>query len=106
MCFRFVDRDMLMRYHWGLGVGHIYSHGQRADAPSEFTDRQTISTAGDEDSVNEEPPNDDNASDAENPELGFDNREDDWIDIEEGSEDELEEEDEIIVAMDDMYGSI
>lgn len=24
---RFVDRDMLMRYHWGLGVGHIHSHG-------------------------------------------------------------------------------
>ncbi|KAH6896318.1 hypothetical protein BKA70DRAFT_1438538 [Coprinopsis sp. MPI-PUGE-AT-0042] len=24
---RFVDRDMLMRYHWGLGVGHAYSHG-------------------------------------------------------------------------------
>ncbi|KIJ65337.1 hypothetical protein HYDPIDRAFT_28047, partial [Hydnomerulius pinastri MD-312] len=23
---RFVDRDMLLRYHWGLGIGHIYSH--------------------------------------------------------------------------------
>jgi hypothetical protein len=23
---RFVDRDMLMRYHWGLGVGHLYAH--------------------------------------------------------------------------------
>ena len=23
---RFVDRDMLMRYHWGLGIGHSYSH--------------------------------------------------------------------------------
>lgn len=23
---RFVDRDMLMRYHWGLGIGHYYSH--------------------------------------------------------------------------------
>jgi hypothetical protein len=22
---RFVDRDMLMRYHWGLGVGHLYT---------------------------------------------------------------------------------
>ncbi|TFK16402.1 hypothetical protein FA15DRAFT_662187 [Coprinopsis marcescibilis] len=28
---RFVDRDMFMRYSWGLGVGHIYSH---PDAPS------------------------------------------------------------------------
>jgi hypothetical protein len=27
-CFkhRFVDRDMVMRYHWGLGVGHLYAH--------------------------------------------------------------------------------
>ena len=22
---RFVDHDMIMHYHWGLGVGHIYS---------------------------------------------------------------------------------
>jgi hypothetical protein len=23
---RFVDRDMVMRYHWGLAVGHTYAH--------------------------------------------------------------------------------
>lgn len=23
---RFVDRDMVMRYHKGLGVGHVYTH--------------------------------------------------------------------------------
>ena len=23
---RFVDRDMLMRFHWGHGVGHTYTH--------------------------------------------------------------------------------
>lgn len=23
---RFVDRDMLMRFHWGLAVGHVYTH--------------------------------------------------------------------------------
>jgi len=103
MSFRLVDRDMLMCYHWGLGVGHIYSHGQRT--PSASTDTQTISTAVDEDSVSEEPDND-NASDTENPELGFGNHEDDWTDTEEDSENEPEEEDEIIVAMDDMYGSI
>ena len=27
---RFVDRDMLMRYHFGLGVGHIYSRHSAA----------------------------------------------------------------------------
>ncbi|KJA18100.1 hypothetical protein HYPSUDRAFT_145489 [Hypholoma sublateritium FD-334 SS-4] len=25
---RFADRDMAMRYHWGLGIGHTYSHGR------------------------------------------------------------------------------
>lgn len=24
---RFADRDMVMRYHWGLGIGHTLSHG-------------------------------------------------------------------------------
>jgi hypothetical protein len=46
---------------------------------------------------------DDDESDAENPELGFDNWEDDWIDDDQ-SEDEVEENDEEILAMDDMYG--
>ena len=32
MVTRFVDRDMLMRYHWGLGIGHSYTHTKR---PSE-----------------------------------------------------------------------
>jgi hypothetical protein len=25
-CVRFVDCDMILRHHWGLGVGHTYSH--------------------------------------------------------------------------------
>jgi hypothetical protein len=24
---RFSDQDLLMRYHWGLGVGHLHVHG-------------------------------------------------------------------------------
>lgn len=28
---RFADRDMLMRYHWGLGIGHAYA--QEAKLP-------------------------------------------------------------------------
>ncbi|KAG2003606.1 hypothetical protein CC2G_004198 [Coprinopsis cinerea AmutBmut pab1-1] len=42
---RFVDRDMVMRFHWGLGVGHLYSHGdapdetQGSDSPSPSPDR-------------------------------------------------------------------
>lgn len=30
--FRFVDRDMVMRFHWGLGIGHLYSHQRGADS--------------------------------------------------------------------------
>ena len=36
--FRFVDCDMLMRYHWGLGIRHTYSHttvSQHCSAPQQ-----------------------------------------------------------------------
>ncbi|KIM57875.1 hypothetical protein SCLCIDRAFT_98436, partial [Scleroderma citrinum Foug A] len=26
---QFVDHNMLMRYHWGLGVGHAYAHSTK-----------------------------------------------------------------------------
>ena len=32
---RFVDRDMLLHYHWGHGVGHAYSHVTRTSAGSD-----------------------------------------------------------------------
>jgi hypothetical protein len=25
---RFVDRDMVMRFHWGIAIGHLYTHDQ------------------------------------------------------------------------------
>jgi hypothetical protein len=28
---RFVDRDMALRYHWALGIGHIYAHSKEHD---------------------------------------------------------------------------
>lgn len=34
---RFVDRDMLMRYHWGLGIGHTYSHAEVFDQQKSAT---------------------------------------------------------------------
>lgn len=31
---RFVDRDMILRYHWGHGVGHTYAYPEvSADVP-------------------------------------------------------------------------
>ncbi|KAG2741798.1 hypothetical protein P692DRAFT_201726206, partial [Suillus brevipes Sb2] len=34
---RFVDRDMLMRFHYGLGVGHVYSHEEALGPPPKPT---------------------------------------------------------------------
>ena len=45
--YRFVDRDMLMRYHWGFGVGHLYAHtpvSQQGDKSGNNTN-----TSGDKD---------------------------------------------------------
>lgn len=45
----FVDRDMVMRYHFGLGVGHVYSHQSAAIhlptpqvASSSYANRTTV----------------------------------------------------------------
>jgi hypothetical protein len=39
---RFVDRDMLMRYHWGLGVGHVYSRIDESSQPIVAASEQLI----------------------------------------------------------------
>jgi hypothetical protein len=55
MC-RFADCDMLMRYHWGLGIGHTYSHTKESTNPT------TIEA--DEDEMAEEADEDEMAGDA------------------------------------------
>lgn len=45
---RFADRDMIMRYHWGLGIGHKYSHGRDTNS------QQNSTTASDDNSDQEE----------------------------------------------------
>jgi hypothetical protein len=46
LLFSFVDRDMIMRYHWGHGVGHLYSRDtQLADIRNhDGADKQTTVT--------------------------------------------------------------
>jgi hypothetical protein len=108
---------MMMRYHWGLGVGHVYSHGQNAasNSSTSTTAMRTVDIGADTGSVHEGIPEwcqqgQDDGSDTENPELGFDNREDDWIDLREddyeGEVDDEDEDEELMVAMDDMYGFV
>ncbi|KAF7985614.1 hypothetical protein HWV62_3931 [Athelia sp. TMB] len=41
----FVDRDMLMRYHLGLGIGHLYGHSFYADYPPGNTASGITTTA-------------------------------------------------------------
>ncbi|KAG6904754.1 hypothetical protein DXG01_007377 [Tephrocybe rancida] len=45
---RFVDRDMFMRYLWGLLVGHVYSHAH--GQPHEQEERQEVDS---EDTIND-----------------------------------------------------
>lgn len=35
----FVDRDTLMRFHYGLGAGHVYSHEERTCPLTQMTAR-------------------------------------------------------------------
>jgi hypothetical protein len=95
-----------MRYHWGLGVGHVYSHGQRVDIPTPApTFHATPDTASAE-VILDCSDNQYGETDAENPEFGFENREDDWIDVgEDLGEERYDDDDDMLVAMDDMYGS-
>jgi hypothetical protein len=42
---RFVDRDMVMRYHWGLAIGHLCTHGQSAPVADPDLDMQVPDNA-------------------------------------------------------------
>lgn len=108
---RFVDRDMIMRYHWGLGIGHIYSHGQIADAStmaSQHSDNDAEPETSVTTNVNVVPHHDENDAEVDNPELCSENHQDcDLGDAEEGSENEpdTDDDDELLVTIDDMYGT-
>jgi hypothetical protein len=98
---RFVDRDMLMRYHLGLGVGHTYAPFQSPNQPT------TGGQSGkDEDSgmvincteISDDGSDESGASDGTTDEDGDeDEDEDDHSDHSEGSDDEL-------ATLDEMYG--
>jgi hypothetical protein len=93
---RFVDRDMVMRYHWGMAAGHVYTHAtpnnicRQAAATDENTTGEPTSSEhpgfrctdlSEQDLEPEDREGDD-------PELAFENREDDFL-AEEGAYDEL-----------------
>jgi len=118
---RFADRDMIMRYHWGIGIGHMYAHGHISAAqtpPEPITNSAQVA------------PNQDNGenwnemggyggyegshdgSDSDEAELGMDDREDPNLDAssESGSDkdgapddDQSQDDDEEFLEFNDMY---
>lgn len=113
----FVDRDMLMRYHWGLAVGHVYTHGSQTtpNAPRSQSQPQdeeiaNIGAGGAselEPEIQIEEDIVDNVSeggDEEDAQFGLESREaEDLLDT---SEEETDtEDDERLLAMEEMYNS-
>lgn len=97
---RFVDRDMMMRYHWSLGIGHTYSHTNNPDSqsltntvmemysmgPNEEDD--TMADTGDIATVTPNNQADEEEPDPDDPEFTMDDRENEDI----GSDGEYDDE--------------
>ena len=100
---------MVIHYHWGMGIGHVYSHNQvpshivPPSAPSMGnTLDPTIDSQG-HGQIESDPKEEDQDPDDFDPALGFDNREDNWLDVEE----EMEEDgdDGLLFKMHHMYNN-
>jgi hypothetical protein len=90
---RFSERDLLMRYHWGLGVGHLHAHqpGSTASRIPEEPDMQDETEELGENNVDiHTQDNNGDVYDSDDPELGLEDRHlEGWEDLEpEGSEGE------------------
>ena len=106
-----------MRYHWGLGIGHTYSHNFEADVPEPITERQTsdsvegMATEGGRDAgfrpavLGSENIQEQTAALNDELEFGLADREkEDLGESDESGESEQEQDDEVFLAMEDMYG--
>jgi hypothetical protein len=102
----FVDRDMLMRYHIGLGIGHVYTQCQASsDVDQETTSYTTRDDDMEEEYVFEIPDNGDLSGDiVQEVESGSEHSSD--FGNESGEEEEEEEEirDEEFLIDEDLYG--
>jgi hypothetical protein len=99
---------MVMRYHWGLAIGHIYSHGQAATiADTSTQDLHPTTTL--EEETDQVPALVDhmNEPDAEDAEFSLESLEDDLGEADAESEEEHEgdsDDDEQLAIWHDMYG--
>lgn len=102
--FRFVDHDMMMHFHPGLGVGHVYAHGI---TPNQFGLHSAVDLEGSNSIDNEQLGSNIEetlgASGVEDP-IGLDDEISDRA-INDGDTNICETDDEEFLAMDEMYGS-
>jgi hypothetical protein len=73
---RFTDRDMLMRFHWGLGIGHVYLHASKTSPIHESPIGEDSETDANLDAAGSACHGEENPE-SDIPELGTGNREDD-----------------------------
>jgi hypothetical protein len=123
MVHSFVDRDMVMRYHWGCAVGHIYCYSTKMQHPEHMSTSASPTMEDgeiDQDSVECEDDTeiradielDDGMECAgleEMDESGCDDDDDCWSDTSSHSDSGREEgvddlDDQELLEMDDMYG--
>lgn len=86
---RFSERDLMMRYHWGLGVGHLYAHGpsstSRCDDESDDVDLDRDEGSGDERHVHD---GDSDSWNSDHPEFSLQDREaEGWEDVQSDNSD-------------------
>src|ERR1700722_2291156 len=107
---RFVDRDMMMRYHWGLAVGHTYGHRLSESNPPDPHDAEEsfVGNLTDDRVIldhDEEIPDEDRL-------VGPDDVNDDaetHLGTDEGSEStrgDFDNDDEDILVFDEMYSDL
>jgi hypothetical protein len=78
----FIDRfsapDLMMRYHWGLGVGHYHAHQPTSTSHHNITSRSNLEPDSEGTSCSNVDPiadlNDDLDYTSDDPELGLENR--------------------------------
>ena len=91
---RFVDRDMVMRYYWGLAVGHTYTHSESSDTVETQICHETteVDVCDPEESeiVNSINPKDDHDPEADNMEFSLEDR--DYINLDASDESGVDED--------------
>lgn len=97
-----------MRYYWGLGIGHTYSHTRQASSSNALV---SVPCPNHEDNSNQFPDTavleELDATTGDEPEFSLENREDDCLPDEEFEEDDLaanNDGDVDLGAYQEMYG--